>query len=515
MGRELSTAHPRLRVRGISKTFGSHRALDDIVLDVRAGELHGLVGQNGCGKSTLVKVLTGYHAPDPGGEITVDGEPLTLPVSPLAARARGVSVVHQSLGLLDDHSVVENMRLGRFGASRWSRRILWSRERASAAAALDRLGCRVDLDAKAGGLSEQDRATVAIARALQDLPDGGGLIVFDESTRALTRDSLAHFYDLVRTVLALGASALMINHRIEEVIEQADRVTVLRDGRVVEAGLDTSGLTEADLVRAMLGYELRPLPGGRADRAGRDGGVTAHVKAGGGLGDLSISVAAGEVVGVTGVIGSGFEEVPYLLAGARQAHGELRIGGRRIPLGRSRHRELLRAGVALVPERRETEGLALELSVLENLTLPRVGDRRPWWTGHDWQRREALEMIELLGVRPPHPGLPVGSLSGGNQQKVQLAKWLAGKPRLLLVHEPTHAVDVGARQDIAVAIHRAAAEGCAVLVASADPAELALLCDRVLIFDGGVIVDELNGPPGAAEIVESTFGPRRPPVAGG
>ncbi|GAB2821853.1 sugar ABC transporter ATP-binding protein [Actinocorallia aurea] len=502
-------AAPRLRVRGVSKTFGGHRALHNVALDVRPGELHALVGQNGCGKSTLVKVLTGYHAPDPGGEIAVDGTPLALPVRPRAARDLGVSVVHQSLGLVDAYSVVENMRLGRFTPKGPGRRIDRAAERAHAAAALDRLGCAVDLDTQAGALSEQDRATVAIARALQDLPEGGGLLVLDESTRALTRDSLAHFYDLVRTVLGLGAAALMVNHRVAEVVERADRVTVLRDGRVVASGLridrpGAGGLGEDDIVRAMLGREPAAVSGPPAPGGGEPA-VTARIRSAGTLRDVVLSLGEGEIVGVTGVVGSGYEEVPYALAGAVRADGELRIGGRVLPLGRRNHRRILAAGVALVPERREQEGLALELSVLDNLTLPRVGARPAWWTGRAWQRREAAEMIARLDIRPPRPDVPAGSLSGGNQQKVQLAKWLLGRPALLLVHEPTHAVDVGARHDIAAALHQTAAEGRPILVASSDPAELALLCTRVLVLSGGAVVAELTGNPDAAAITAAVF----------
>ncbi|WP_345731026.1 ATP-binding cassette domain-containing protein, partial [Cryptosporangium minutisporangium] len=262
-------AQPRLRIDNVSKTFGRNRALRNVSLNVQPGEIHALVGQNGSGKSTLAKILTGFHPADPGGRIVVDGAELALPVRPLEARARGLAVVHQSLGLVNDHSVVENLRVGRFRATRWSRRIRWNEERAAAAEVLERLGCVVSLDAPVGSLREEDRASVAIARALQDAQraqgaeSGQGVIIFDESTRSLNRETLEHFYEILDDVVVTGTSVLLITHRLDEVIEAADRVTVLRDGVAVEADRPTVGLTEADLVHLLLGRALENL-----DRAG-------------------------------------------------------------------------------------------------------------------------------------------------------------------------------------------------------------------------------------------------------
>jgi ribose transport system ATP-binding protein len=220
----------------VSVTFGRNRVLCDVGFEVDAGEIHALIGQNGSGKSTLVKVLTGLYAPEPGARVEVDGVSLRLPVRPLDARAHGVAVVHQSLGLVPEMSVLENMRVGRLRAGRFSRRIQWDHEAAAAARMFDRLGRHVPLGTPVHRLSQEDRATVAIARALQDTPEGGGLIIFDESTRALSRQSLEHFYDVLDGVVRAGTSVLLISHRLEEVADAADRVTVLRDGEVVDAG---------------------------------------------------------------------------------------------------------------------------------------------------------------------------------------------------------------------------------------------------------------------------------------
>ncbi|KAA9158714.1 sugar ABC transporter ATP-binding protein [Amycolatopsis acidicola] len=500
---------PRLRVEAVSKTFGSNRALREVELDVVPGEIHGLVGQNGSGKSTLAKVLTGYHGPDPGGRVFVDGAPLRLPVRPLEARARGLTVVHQSLGLVNDRTVVENLRLGRFRARRMSRRIHWREERDAARAALERLGLDVPLEVKVGALNEEDRATVAIARALQDAQDGTGVIIFDESTRSLTRESLEHFYKLLDSVVATGTSVLLITHRLEEVLDATDRVTVLRDGVSVECGLPTKGLSEADLVRTLLGRELLGLAREKHTAPAETGqpvrieGLSGQVAR-----DVDVSVAPGEIVGVTGIAGSGHDEVPYLVSGVRKATaGRMWLGGKELALSKMDAAAAIAAGVALVPEGREREGLALEMTVAENVLLADRSCRRGAMAPRRRRAERALvgQWIERLDVRPPAGDLPAGKLSGGNQQKVLLAKWLATNPDLLVLHEPTQAVDVGARHAIVAAVRAAADAGCAVLVSSSDENELSLLCDRVVIFrDGAAQPDPLDHP-SADDIVQAIY----------
>jgi ribose transport system ATP-binding protein len=504
-------AGTRLQVADVSKTFGRYRALRSVHLDVTPGEIHGLIGQNGSGKSTLAKVLTGYHAPDPGGRVLVDGEPLRLPVRPREASARGLAVVHQSLGLVEDLTVVENLRVGRFRANRLTRAIRWAEERREAAAVLQRLGHPVPLDALVRELSEEDRATVAIARALQDAEPGRGIIIFDESTRSLSRASLEHFYDMLEDVVSTGTSALLISHHMEEVLEATDRVTVLRDGVAVEAGLRTAELTENDLVRAVMGRSLEsairtveatdasPGPDGDAIAVR---GLRGHLVA-----DVDLALRPGEVVGVTGLAGSGHDELPYLLTGARPAQqGSLRLGDDVQDLARWDVGAAIAAGVVLVPEGREHAGLALDLPVADNLLLPRRRSRAAVLpVDRKAETAVVAEWVRRLDVRPPDPAQLVGKLSGGNQQKVLLAKWLATGPRLLVLHEPTQAVDVGARQTITAAVRQAAAAGCAVLVAGTDETELSLLCDRVLVFRDGRPVSELTGGFTPDDIIESIF----------
>jgi ribose transport system ATP-binding protein len=508
-GSQADLAASRLAVAHLSKAFGPTRALRDVQLRVAPGELHGLVGQNGCGKSTLVKILTGVYTPDPGADIAVDGRRLALPIHPMDQRRAGVAVVHQNLGLVDDRTVWENVRLGRYQAGRVFRRINRREEQQAVEEVLGRLGRPLDVRQPVAALSAEDRAAVAIARAMQDHQPGGGLIIFDESTRALGRTARSRFFELVRSLIDGGASVLLISHQLEEIVAATDRVTVLRDGAVVEGGLVTSEVDEAALTRMMLGRHL--VTHVRVDSHARDA-VVASVRglAAAPVTGFDLDVRRGEIVGLTGLIGSGFQEAAEALGGARRAGaGQLSVAGHAIALDRRRGstEEFIAAGVAFVPERRLDQGLAAELSLADNLTLPRVRRRGGRLRiGAAWQADETAAMIAKLDIRPPHPDAPVSTLSGGNQQKVLLAKWLAGQPNLLVLHEPTQAVDVGARHGLIDAIRDAARDGCGVLIASVDAADLAVLCDRVLVFRDGQVAAELTGHLDQDEIVHATFG---------
>jgi ribose transport system ATP-binding protein len=510
-GDTTSAPAARLSVADTRITFGSTRVLHGISLDVQPGEIHALVGQNGCGKSTLAKILTGLYKPDAGSRVEVDGRPLNLPIRPDEARAAGVAVVHQSLGLVKDATVLENVRVGRLRGSRFLRRIDWATERAEVTAAFERLGRSIPLDARVGDLREDERATVAIARALQDVNPGEGLIIFDESTRALGREALEQFFQILDGIVATGTSVLLITHRLEEVVEAADRVTVMRDGNVVVAGKEVEGMTKSDLASLMLGRTLDDL-GEHAPVATYDDATPITVEGLSGLRirDLSLQVRPGEIVGLTGLGGSGYDDVPYLLAGVSRARG----GTITLPSGERRLAALdpgraIGSGIALVPEGREAAGLALGFTVRENISFPQTsrtaasGMALPYDKGDEHQLAETW--IERLDVRPPRAEAVIGTMSGGNQQKVLLAKWLATGPALLLLHEPTQAVDVGARRTIVEAVRAAADSGCAVIVAGSDENELSLLCDRLLVFEEGIVREELTGDLHPARIVNAIY----------
>lgn len=494
-------APSRVSLRGVSKTFGPVKALVDVALEIRPGEVHGLVGQNGSGKSTLIKVLSGVYEADPGGVVTAGGHELSSPVRPMELRRAGLAFVHQDLGLVGEQSVVENMRVGLHRCRRFGRRIDWKHERAVVTETLGRLHARFGPDVLVNTLRPGDRALVAIGRALQSLETGEGCIVFDESTQALPRDTLPDFYATVRRLAAEGTAVIIVSHRLDEIMVLADRVTVLRDGCVAAGGLPTAELTEHELASIVLGDEARlaglqqriPAAVGSGERAGIPRLHIDHLE-GDQLSGFGLVAHAGEVVGITGATNSGHEELPYALSGhLASSRGTVTIDGEAIEMPVAGAHAMIARGVALVPEQRAREGLALSLSAEENLTLPRVLRRGRARLRSDWQAAEFEKAAEMLGIVPFRPHMPISSYSGGNQQKVMLAKWLLNEPRILVLHEPTQAVDVGARMDILRAIRAAAAEGVCALVSSIEPQDLAFVCDRVIVVRGGAPVRELAG----------------------
>jgi ribose transport system ATP-binding protein len=484
----MSSGPARLHVRALNKTFGSVQVLTDVEFTVLAGEIHGLAGQNGSGKSTLIKILTGLYTPDPGAEYQVDGHPVRLPVRWPEVHEAGVSVVHQDLGLLDQLTVAENICIGGFPTTPVVGRIDRKRRDQLAARTLQRLGVDIEPSALVGSLAAPERAEVAIARAMRDHAPGTGLIILDESTRALSGDDLARVHAMLRRITADGGAALMISHNLTELIHVTDRMTILRDGRLAGAGIRTRDLTEEDIARRMLGGQLQAtVAGSAAGRPAQLPTISVTAVSGKQARDVDFSLAAGEILGITGLPGNGYEEIPYLLTGAQKAtSGTIRTPTKTLDLTRGGVVGCLRAGVVLVPERRDRDGLAFELSLRDNINLPGLRQRgRPWFVGRSWQSAAAEGAIHTLDIRPRDPLTLVKQLSGGNQQKVLLAKWLTMGPQVLVLHEPTQAVDVGARRDILHALRRAADAGVAVVLVSSEAEDLAAACDRVLIYSPG------------------------------
>jgi ribose transport system ATP-binding protein len=503
---QSNTATPRIEVRRLSKTFGHTRALSEAGLTVLPGEIHALVGQNGSGKSTLIKALAGYHAPDHGAELRVDGRTVRLPIKPGRLRSLGISFVHQDLGLVEHLSVSENVSVGHEQCGRLSRRIYRRREAVVARQLLSDLRVDVDPTAPVLTLSPEQRACVAIARALRSQVAGAGLIILDESTRALSIEALASFYQSLRRAVRSGSSVLVVAHSLQEVMAEADRVTILRDGVVVGAGLRTRDLSEAELARMMVGRDVTRIHRSMDTVTAEPNRIAVRGLAPRHRGTLDFDVAAGEIVGLTGPAGGGWEDVPYLLAGAKVAvAGSVTVDGTTCDLTRPAIRKLLAAGVVLVPERRLQQGIVGDFTVADNISLPRLRQHgRPWFTGVRWQRLEAEQVIRSLGVRPADPKAAVGKLSGGNQQKVLFGKWLLGGPALLILHESTQGVDVAARQDLFRAVAGAARSGTSILVVSNDPNELSAICHRVLVIRDGSIAAELAMPQ-ADDILNATY----------
>lgn len=505
--RAQSTATARLEVRGLSKTFSGVTVLEDAHLTLAPGEIHALVGQNGSGKSTLIKLVSGVHRADPGGEILVDGVHLGPPVNAGRLHRQGLAFVHQDLGLVPDLSVRENVRVGLNAVGRLTRRVDRGADRAAVRQTFEFLGVPIDPEATVASLTPSERVAVAVARALQEREPGTGVVVFDESSRAIPHEALPAFYDMVRFLADQGTAVLFVSHDLKEVLALAHRVTALRNGRVVETGVPVAGLDEAALTRMVLGRDgaLGDLIGRFPPRPGPDAVEILGVR-GGRVTDFSASVRTGEVVGVTGTVDSGLLDLSALIGGGTPATGRIRLDDNEIDLERASVAQLLAAKVVMIPQDRHGRGLALGLTVEENITIPHVGSRsRPWALRSAWRHRESDDVIARYDVRPRARDTVVATMSGGNQQKVMFGKWLLDRPRLLTLEEPTQAVDVGARAALLEATRQAAQDGAAVLYVSSEVEDLAAVCDRLLVLENGSVARDLTGPFTPESVLEALF----------
>lgn len=499
---------PRLRVRSLSKTFAGVTVLKDAHLEVRPGEVHALVGQNGSGKSTLIKLISGVYRADHGGEVFVDGKRIGTPVDPGRLHDEGLAFVHQDLGLIPDLSVRENVRVGRHSTVPFTGWIDTRRDAAAVKETLEFLHLgHIDPATKVARLRPSERVGVAVARALQERRPGSGVVVFDESSRAIPYEALDEFYGMIRMLTDQGTAVVIVSHDLREVLRIADRVTVLRNGRVVEMGVPTAQLDEAELTRLVLGRygELddyaRTMPS-----EVREGGVELIGLGGGRVREVSATVRRGEVVGFTGTVDSGLSSLAPLVAGARSGRGTVVVDGAALPAERASVSRSLRAGVAYIPQDRHGQGLATALTVEENVTLPHLRRRgRPWWTGRGWQKAETESVLTAFSVTPADRRAAVATFSGGNQQKVLMGKWLLGGPAALVLDDPTQAVDVGARAAVLRATRQAAVDGAAVLLCSSEVDDLASVCDRVIVLDDGRVARELTRPFTADDIFAAIF----------
>ena len=480
---------PLLTVTGLSKTFPGLRALDKVDFAVNSGEIVALVGQNGSGKSTLVKVLAGVYEPDPGARITVtgpDAEQTTHGASSL------IHVIHQDLGLVPQLNTVENLDLGRRYGARAAMPTQRRAEIAHARELLAQFDGTFDVTVPVGALTPAERTMVAIARALDGWEHPQRLLILDEPTAALHSDEVERLFTAVRRVASRGAGVIFVSHRLDEVMDLADRVVVLRDGRVV-ANTPISRLDHGELVRLIVGSALEEA----SPREHRDAGelaLSVRGLAGGPVQGFDLDLRGGEVVGLSGILGSGRENVAGLLFGALpRSGGEVELAGTTLPA--SDPHTAICAGLAYVPADRHADGAVMTMRVRENMTLPdlRRLRKRLAWLDAGAERREVADWVQRVALRPADPERPMELFSGGNQQKVVLAKWLRNNPQVLLLDEPTQGVDVGAKQAIYELIHDAADRGAAVLMASSDTSELASVCDRVLVMRDGAVSAEVKG----------------------
>jgi ribose transport system ATP-binding protein len=499
-----------LVVGGLSKSFAGTQALRDFDIDLHQGEVHALVGGNGSGKSTFIKILAGVYQAD-RGEATCAGATVDLSSqTPAGARAMGLRFVHQDLGIIPLLSVAENLAIGDHYPVGMGAKINWRQLRSRTRATLERFHLDVDPRTPAEYLSTPQRAMLAIARALQTIDESErGILVLDEPTASLPPDEATLLLTSIRRLAGNGHTVLLVTHRLDEVKRAADRVTGLRDG--VRAGtIDTAQMTESDAVQLILGRRLEnataPRRQARAEAAPL---LEVEDLCGGPLAGVSLSVRPGEVVGIAGLLGSGRTELLEMLFGVRPFEsGRIVLDGKRIAsLAPGRMRRL---GMAFVPEDRQAEAVFPDQSVAQNVTAGGIGRYFSGGLIRDRRlMRDVRDDVRRFHVKTSSADAGIETLSGGNQQKVVLARWLRDKPRVILLDEPTQGIDVGAREEIFTLIGRATEEGAAVLLVSSEFEELTRLAHRVLVLAGGRITAELEANESAHDIFESVIEPAR------
>jgi simple sugar transport system ATP-binding protein len=474
-----------LNFRNISKVFGGVRALDGVDFTVGAGEVHCLAGENGCGKSTLIKIVTGVYQPDPGAKMVLFGERVDR-ITPQAARRAGIAVIWQDLALFPEMTVAENIAFETLVGTR-PRGLSHRRLRELAAAALARLDVTLDLEARLGTLPIAARQIVAIARALVS---EARLIFMDEPTASLTRAETDALLDVVRKLSARGVAVVFVSHRLAEVLDVATRVTVLRDGRLVGV-FPTAGMTQGRLTELMTGRTIDRTVAAR-DVTGAPVLELRGLTRRGEYADVSFTLHRGEVLGLTGLIGAGRTELAHTLFGMTRAEaGDILLDGR--PLHSASNRAAVAAGIAYVSEDRLALGLIQPQSIADNAVMAVLKRISAGWLLSP-QRQDDLvrHWIGELAVRIGRPEDAVSTLSGGNQQRVVLAKWLATEPRVLILDCPTVGVDVGAREGIFRIVRDLAGRGLAILLISDEATEVLTNADRVLHMADGRIVGEYD-----------------------
>jgi len=476
-------ATPRAELRGVSKRFAATQALDGVSLDLLPGEIHALVGENGAGKSTLVKILAGVHQPD-SGTIWLDGATTQIH-GPAHARSLGIAVVHQEPRLFPDLTVAENVFIGHAPSGRLGT-IDWSGTRRAAQALFHELDVQFDVGAPVRGLSMADQQLIEIAKSLSV---DARVLILDEPTASLSAHEVERLFTIVRRLRERGVAVLFVSHRLDEVFELCDRATVFRDGRHVVT-TSTSGLTTADLVRHMVGRTVSLFP--KLDTPVGD--VLLEVEdltRAGVFRDISFSVRAGEIVGFAGLVGAGRTEIARVLFGIDQPDaGEIRLGG--APVTFASPSAAMHAGIAYLPEDRHQEGLVLDFSIAQNVTLPILPRLFPrLLVRAATERKVAHDYTEQFNVRMTGVDQLAGSLSGGNQQKVVLAKWLAARPRILILDEPTRGIDIGAKVEVHRIISELAASGLGIILISSDLPEVLAMSDRILVLHEGRITAEV------------------------
>ncbi|HEY0605322.1 MAG TPA: sugar ABC transporter ATP-binding protein [Herpetosiphonaceae bacterium] len=475
---------PLLQVQHLSKSFGGVHALRDVQFELRSGEIHALLGENGAGKSTLIKLMTGIYQPD-AGEILLDGQPVHFE-NTHAAQAQGVVAIYQEPSLFPDLDIAENIFVGRQPTRRG--RIDWSRMYADAADLLRRLGVALDPRTKARALSVAQMQLVEIARAISIQ---ARLLIMDEPTSSLTLGEIEDLFVIVRQLRAQGTSIIFISHHLEELFALCDRVTILRDGTYVGTR-DMDAITNEGLIQMMVGRTLNEL---FPKQAVEPGAVVLEVQGlgvAGSFADVSFSLRRGEILGMAGLIGAGRTEVARALFGVdRATSGTIKLDGR--PVTISSPHTAMELGIGYVPEDRKLHGLVLDMSIADNITLPELSSfARMGWIDTRREQQAAATSAKQLEVKMSSVEQPVGQLSGGNQQKVVLAKWLGTQPRVLILDEPTRGIDVGTKAAVHRLMSSLAAQGLAILMISSELPEVLGMSDRILVMREGRVTGHFS-----------------------
>ncbi len=492
---------PLLRLSQISKSFGAVRALKGVSFELHPGEVHALLGENGAGKSTLIKVVTGAHTPD-GGILEISGQAVHN-LTPTRAQALGIACIYQQPALFPDLSVSENIGLRLESPAMWGR-VDWRRRREKALSLLKRIGADIHPETLVNRLSMPEQQLVEIACALGS---GAKTVIMDEPTASLTRSEQELLFAVVRDLRASGAGVVYISHRLEEIFALADRVTVLRDGesictRPVRTESGEMQLSEEELIQLMVGREVAAIYPSKGSSPGETVLELKNVScAAGKVSDVSLTVRAGEVVGLAGLVGAGRTELARVLFGITPADGgSVRLHGKDVRI--QSPRQAVELGIAYVPEDRRRHGVILQMPIAQNMSMavhPRLFPGK--WLRFGAEKALGLRFIQELGIKAYGPEAPGGSLSGGNQQKVSLARWLATEPKLLILDEPTQGVDVGAKSEIHRIIRNLAEQGLAVLMISSDLPEVLGMSDRICVMRGGRLVATLEGGDATADSV--------------
>jgi ABC-type sugar transport system ATPase subunit len=470
-----------VEIRKITKKFPGVTALQDVSFTINEGEIHALIGENGAGKSTMIKILSGLYKPESGGEVVFAGEPLRE-YTALESLHRGIVVIYQDFSLFSNLSVLENIALGPY-VKAGKRLVDWKAMEKTAREALDKLQLRVDLAAPAGSLSVAKQQIVAIARALANK---ARLLVLDEPTSALSRGEVLKLFDIMRSLKKDGISLLFISHKIDELFAVSDRFTVFRDGKCMGT-FNGDELDNDKLISLMVGrkIEYKIFDKNRRDTVVME---VKHISRAGQFKDISFVLNRGEILGVTGLVGAGRTEVAQAIFGLNPFDsGELILEGKTAHIRKPS--DAVKRGIAYVPENRLQEGLVLGKSVGDNLviTVLRAVSNRLGMVDRSKKERLTSRWMEKLNIRPAIPGLSASKLSGGNQQRVVLSKWLATDPRILIVDEPTNGIDVGAKAEIHQILRNLAESGIAVMVISSELPEILAIADRIIIMRRGRI----------------------------